>query len=277
MRNRLRPRHAGVGSVRPVRVDAVVAHSAQHHALRKAPGAPDIAGPELAQHRDQGVADQRVDLVDQQHQGPRVGPAPAGQRGAEGGVAESRQDVGPDPVQEPVALEEGAVAHLAEDDAHGAFHVLPHGLGRLDVHVHAAVVARAAGLEQVPQREQGGGLARLARRVQHEVALLRDQRQELGEVHPFERRDAVVLARDDGAFGVEEAHGGQYVIRTPATLGGSGHPRDHFPCTLVAADPEVPAARRSAGARRDRRNALKSTRTRDEAGMPRGQWTRRVR
>ena len=71
---------------------------------------------------------------------------------------------------------------------------------------------------------------------------LRDQRQELGEVHPFERRDAVVLACDDGAFGVEEAHGGQCVIRTPAMLGGSEHPRDHFPCALVAADPEVLAA-----------------------------------
>ena len=124
----------------------------------------------------------------------------------------------------------------------GARRVFAHRLGRVDVQVHATVVARAAGLEQVPQREQDGGLARLARRVQHEVALLRDQRQELGDVHPFERRDAVVLARDDGAFGVEEAHGGQCVIQTPATLGGSKHLRDHFPCALVAADPEVPAA-----------------------------------
>ena len=110
--------------------------------------------------------------------------------------------------------------------------------GRLDVHVHTAVVASAAGLEQVPQREQGGGLARLARRVQHEVALLRDQLQELGEVHSFERRDAVVIARDDGPFGVEEAHGEQYVIRTPATFGGSERSRDCFPRALVAADPE---------------------------------------
>ena len=215
-------------------VVAHVAHAAKHHALRKPPGAPDVAGPELAQHRDQGVADQRVDLVDQQHQGLRVGLAPAGQRGSEGTVAESRQDIGPDPVQKPVALEERAVAHLAENDAHGAPHVFAHRLGRFDVHVHAAVVARAAGLEQVPQREQGGGLARLARRVQHEVALLRDQRQELGDVQPFERRDAVVLARDDGAFGVEEAHGGQYVIRTPATrAGGSGRLRSHSPARPV--------------------------------------------
>ena len=229
---------AGDDRLLGARVDAVVAHvahPAQHHALGKATRAPDVAGPELTQHRDQGIADQRVDLVDQQHQGLRVGLAPAGQRGSEGAVAESREDIGPDPVQKSVALEERTVAHLAEDDAHRALHVFAHRLGRFDVHVHAAVVTRAAGLEQVPQREQGGGLARLARRVQHEVALLGDQRQELGEVHPFERRDAVVLARDDGAFGVEEAHGGQYVIRTPATLGGSEHPRDHFPCVLVAA------------------------------------------
>ena len=209
-------------------MDAVVAHvayPAQHHALREAPGAPDVAGAELAQHRDQGVADQRVDLVDQQHQGLGVRLAPAGQRGAEGAVAESRQDVGPDPVQESVALEERAVAHLAEDDAHGALHVFAHRLGRLDVHVHAAVVARGAGLEEVPQREQGGGLAGLARRVQHEVAFAPDQLQNLGVIDPFERRDAVMILRDDGAFGVEEAHGGQYATqatRVVPMLGSGG-------------------------------------------------------
>ena len=53
------------------RVDAVVAHvthATQHHALGKPPRAVGVASAELPQHGDQGVADQRVDLVDQQHQ-----------------------------------------------------------------------------------------------------------------------------------------------------------------------------------------------------------------
>ena len=53
------------------RMNAVVPHvayAAKDHALRKPVRAIDVAGTQLAKHRDQRVAHQRVDLVDQQHQ-----------------------------------------------------------------------------------------------------------------------------------------------------------------------------------------------------------------
>ena len=97
---------AGDDRVLRARMDAVVAHvahSAQHHALRETPGTPVIAGPQLPEYGDQRVPDQGIDLVDQQHQGSRVGVAPARQRLAEGTAAEGRQDVGPGCIQEFVA------------------------------------------------------------------------------------------------------------------------------------------------------------------------------
>ena len=192
-------------------VDAVVTdvpHPAQHDALRKASRALVVAGPQLSEHRDQSVADERVDLVDEQHQRGRIGFAPAGQRLAEGGMrAGFRQDVGPAFVQERITLYARTRGNLIQDSAYGVSHLFARGLSGLDVHVHAAEVASLAAVQQVPEREQGGGLARLPGRVQHEVTLGLDQPQDLGEVHPCERRDAVVLRRDDGTFGVEEAHG----------------------------------------------------------------------
>ena len=86
--------------------------------------------------------------------------------------------------------------------------VFARGLGRLDVDVDTAVPARRAAVQQLLQREQRGGLAGLARRVQDEVLLPCDEEQELVEVETVERRHVVVVFRDDGAFGVEEAHGG---------------------------------------------------------------------
>ena len=59
-------------------VVAHVAHPAQDDALGKAGRALGVAGPQLPQHRDQGVADQGVDFVEQQHQRPVAGLAPVG-------------------------------------------------------------------------------------------------------------------------------------------------------------------------------------------------------
>ena len=52
-------------------LDAVVpdvADAAEHDAVREAPGPLLVAGAQLAQHGEQGVAHQRIDLVDQRHQ-----------------------------------------------------------------------------------------------------------------------------------------------------------------------------------------------------------------
>ena len=54
------------------RADAVVAHVAyttQDDALREAPGPVAVPAAQLPEHRDQGVAHERVDLVDEQPKG----------------------------------------------------------------------------------------------------------------------------------------------------------------------------------------------------------------
>ena len=69
----------------------------------------------------------------------------------------------------------GPGSQLAENRPHRRLDVLAHRLRGLDVDVNAPVVAFPATVEQVPQGQQGGRLARLPRRVQHEVALGPDQ------------------------------------------------------------------------------------------------------
>ena len=72
-----------------LRVDAVVAHvadAAQDHALRKGRWAHVVAGAQLAQHRDQRVAHERIDLVDQEHEGLGVVLGPVAECPAKGTV-----------------------------------------------------------------------------------------------------------------------------------------------------------------------------------------------
>ena len=74
--------HAVLGG----RVDAAVAHvthPAQDDAVREGGRTLVVAAAQLPQHRQQGVAHQRVDLVDQQHQRLAVGSGPATQRQAQ--------------------------------------------------------------------------------------------------------------------------------------------------------------------------------------------------
>ena len=66
--------------------------------------------------------------------------------------------------------------------------------------------APRAAVQQVPQREQHGGLAGLARRMKDEVALVANELADVVQVHPRQGRDAVVVRRNDGTAGVEEAH-----------------------------------------------------------------------
>ena len=201
-------------------VVAHVTHAAQNDALRKAPGPPVVACPELPQHGNEGVAHQRVDLVDQQHEGTPIGRRPAGQGLAErAGGPGPGQDAGPDPVEESVAQRRArAGRHLVQDGPHRLLQILARGLGGFDVGIDAAQAARAAVVEQIPQRQQDGRLARLAGRVEHEVALLADELQDSAQIDPFERRNAVVVRGDDGPLGVEEAHRGQYDSLNPAGL-----------------------------------------------------------
>ena len=73
----------------PAGIDLVVAHiphAAQDHALRERLRPPVIVRPQLAQYRDQRVADQRIDLVQQQHQRSWTGCGPAHQSATQGSV-----------------------------------------------------------------------------------------------------------------------------------------------------------------------------------------------
>ena len=138
----------GVLGARPNPVVAHVPHAAEHDALREALGPPVVAPPQLPQHGYQRVADQGVDLVDQQHDRSSGVLAPAGQRLGQRTLAEGRQQVGPGVVEELVARRPGPRRQLAQNDPHGALHVLAHGLCGLDVHVHAMEVALGAAVEQ---------------------------------------------------------------------------------------------------------------------------------
>ena len=121
-----------------------------------------------------------------------------------------RENVGPHAVQKRVPQGVRPRGESAQNGAHGVLHVLACRLRRLDVHVHAAVLTGRATVQQGLERKQDGGLARLAGRMQHEVPLVPHESQNLGEIHPFERRDAVVVLGDDWTFGVESAHGSKY-------------------------------------------------------------------
>ena len=200
-------------------VVAHVAHAAQNHALGKVTRASRVAGPQLAQHGQQGVAYQRVDLVDQKHQRFRVRPAPAGQgfpeRIVRAGVVQHGR---PRVVQEPVI--EGVArfrSQCAENGAHRRAHVLPRGLADLDVDVHAAEIA--ARVQLVPQRQQRRRLARLAGRVQHEVLPLPHEQQEIVDVEPRERRDVVVDLRLYRTGGVEETHARSHAVEYCTSAG----------------------------------------------------------
>ena len=137
--------------------------------------------------------------------------APAGQRSpvsARPGPDLARTS-GQHPVQKLVAQRNSARSPSSPRMVvHGASHVFARGLGGLDVRIHATEVARVPAVQQVPQREQGGGLAGLARCMQHEVTLVADASEHVVEVQPAQRRDAVVLVRAHRPFGVELAHGG---------------------------------------------------------------------
>ena len=181
---------AGDDLARGSRADTVIAHvanPAQDDALREEGGARFVAGAQLAQHRDEGIADQRVDLVDEQDQRPRIGFGPARQYLAQRPHGPGQlQGAGDKRLERTVAKRDARLpAQLVEEGAHGHADVLAGGLAFLEVHVDAAVLAAA--VEEVPEGQQRRGLAGLARRAQHEVALGPYQTEDLVEIEAFPR------------------------------------------------------------------------------------------
>ena len=147
-------------------VVANIPNPAQHDAGGEAFGALLVAGAQLAQHREQGVAHQRIDLVHQQHQRRGVGHAPMLDDIAQRVVGfRCRETVLPRLAQRFVAQQRSPRRHHAENGANARRHVVARHLRHLHVDVDAAVVARLAAVQQVAQSDEGGGLAGLPRRM----------------------------------------------------------------------------------------------------------------
>ena len=130
-----------------------------------------------------------------------------GRKGAPEGAGRAGffQHAGPEGCQRFVP--QGCPRPDCQLDEHGAHCVFARRLAGLDVRVHAAISALRAAVQQIPQCQQGGGLARLARAVQNEILLVPDELEDLVEIQPFQGRDAVVVRRNHGAGGVEDPHG----------------------------------------------------------------------
>ncbi len=190
-------------------MDAVVAHiahTAQHNALWEELRSFCIAGSQLAQHCDQGVADQRVDLVEQEHQGQRIVLRPTGQNLDQRPVpARLCKHPGPEGFHVGVAQRGARLrSKFAEDRSHGRIDILACGLGQLDVEVERAILARL--VQVVHQGQQVGRLAHLTRGVQDEILLLCNQAQDLVQVKALQRGHTIVVLAVDGAGRVEKAH-----------------------------------------------------------------------
>ena len=173
--------------------------------MRKALRAPGIAGAKL-QHRQQRIAHQRVDLVDQQHQRSRRRLRPTRKRFAQCLVrSDPRQKVRPDVVQKAVVQRRPRLRRQpCEHRAHGPLHVVARGAGGFDGNVQAPV---SPAVQHIGQRQQRRCLAGLARRMEHEVLLVAHQAERFVQIDPRQRRDQVMIGRIDGTGGVERTHG----------------------------------------------------------------------
>ena len=116
------------------------------------------------------------------------------------------RNVRPNAIRIVVADLRCTLGDAAHDGTYAFRYVVAGHLGRFDIHVHAAEGACSTAVEVVAQRDQRGRLARLARRMQHEVLLVLNETEEVAEFHPIQGRDRVVLIRAYGAGGAEEAH-----------------------------------------------------------------------
>ena len=206
---------AGDDFVRRARADAVVAHvahAAQYDALRELARAAIVARPQLAQHGEQRVADQRIDFVYEQHERLGGGPRPFGEhlrQRAEG--AGFSQDARPRRVGKGGTFRPRPRRQLAQHRPHGLFGIFPRRLAGLEVGVDALAVALA--IQPRLERQQGGGLARLPWRTQHEIPPLLHEHVNLAQIHALQRWHAVVPIGFYRPGGVEEAHGGSVADR----------------------------------------------------------------
>ncbi len=136
-----------------------------------------IARAQLAQHRDEQVAHQGINLVNEQDRGLAGPAAPTVEEFAQRGRAQVDQ-VTHDGIRAVVAQGQPRLAaHLLQQRGHAFIDPLAIALRHFEVDVQAAVAALR--VQVVAQRQQRGSLAGLPGRMQHEVLLLTDQAQDV--------------------------------------------------------------------------------------------------
>jgi hypothetical protein len=203
-------------------VVAHIAHAAQDDGLRERARALGIARADLAQQRNQGVADQRVHFVEQQHDGARGASGPLLQHTAHPvGGAGGLQHLASHLAGRFVApMQTGRTGQGAHDGRHALGHVAARGLRGFDVHIQRAVGGLR--VQVLHQRQQAGGFAGLARRVQHEIAFVGNQAFDVFDVDAHQRVDHEMVFGHAGACGVEFFHGVCIVACTaPGAWAGS--------------------------------------------------------
>ena len=142
-----------------------------------------VAGTQLSKHGEQGVADQRVDLVDEEHNRHRCRFGPPAECLPQRRIwSVFGEHIGPNASKVRIAHGTRPRSEAAEDGTHGRMPVFPCGLRALHVHVNAPECAFGATVKQVAQGQQGRGLTRLPGRVKHEVALVPHQPQHFVEI-----------------------------------------------------------------------------------------------
>ena len=86
---------------------------------------------------------------------------------------------------------------------HGGTDIFSCGLRFLEIDIQAPVPCLA--IQAFHKREQAGGLACLTRRVEDKVSFSADQAEQVIEIRPAERRQAIIIVGPHRPFGIEEA------------------------------------------------------------------------
>ncbi len=190
----------------PFLVQAVIpyiAHTTQHDALGEGIRSLRIAGADLAQQRDQGVAHQGVHFVQEQYRGAIASKRPCFQQ-------MRQQILGVGVLMLPQPATRSVVAQIVVDGSgNGAAgcmdaerRVATRGLGALDIGIGTGITTLR--IDRLHHRQQRGGLACLPWSVEHEIPLLLDQCLQILPVDATQRINGIVIGRDRGSGIVEE-------------------------------------------------------------------------
>ena len=194
---RARGAHAlGIPTARGL-VVAHVAETAEDDRGGEIPGAARESGAKLAQHAEQALAAQGVDLVEEEDERPRARARPRGEGGDDQGLVTLEREGGRTEIRRQVDL--GRAREVAQDGALGRAVVVAGDAALLAVEDDGGVLAGGG----EPRREGADGrrLARLSGGMDDEVPELLDEARGLGDAGLG--RDHVVPVGPARARGVE--------------------------------------------------------------------------